>query len=366
MGEGSPRPDVSAAINISRILCILGVVYVHAWTGLTAEALNALNGTPQADLRWVLIELLGRSAVPLLGVISGWLVAAAVKRRSYRAFLSGKMRTLLAPLLAWNAIAMIIVCGAASLGWLSAPTPPNLWWIVNELFCLTAPNDVNVQMYFVRDLFVCMSFAPLLVRLPDWGLATIGAAVFVWFGTTLSFPLLLKPQILLFFILGIVARRREWERVLGNLRWRIVLAPYVLLAPVKILVSLYGGALTKSAPEAVNVLDLALRLSAALLVWRFAMRLVSTSVGERIRQLSSVAFLLFCSHMVFIWIGGPTIGRLTGPLGSKLYPLFLLSQPLLVLAAALGLRAGLSTLPYKAADLLTGRRTGRPLTLQKS
>jgi surface polysaccharide O-acyltransferase-like enzyme len=366
MGEGSPRPDVSAAINISRIVCILGVVYVHAWTGLTAEQLNALGGTPQADLRWILIELLGRSAVPLLGVISGWLVAAAVERRGYRAFLGGKVRTLLAPLLAWNAIAMIIVCGAASLGWLRAPTPPNLWWIVNELFCLTAPNDVNVQMYFVRDLFVCMTIAPLLVRLPDRALATIGAVVAVWFIGDWSIPLLLKPQILLFFILGIVARRRGWERTLGTMGWRFVLAPYALLAPAKILVSVYDGALAKSAPYAVNGLDLSLRLSAALLVWRIAMRLVPTEAGERLQRLSSVAFLLFCSHMVFIWVGGPTIGRLTGPLGSALYPLFLLSQPFLVLAAALGLRTALSALSPKATDLLTGRRAGRPLALQKN
>ena len=31
----------SAAIAIARVICILGVVYVHAWTGLNGEALQA-------------------------------------------------------------------------------------------------------------------------------------------------------------------------------------------------------------------------------------------------------------------------------------------------------------------------------------
>ena len=42
------------AIQIARVLCILGIVYVHAWTGLTGEQLAAIDQTPQGILRWPL------------------------------------------------------------------------------------------------------------------------------------------------------------------------------------------------------------------------------------------------------------------------------------------------------------------------
>src|SRR3546814_5334188 len=63
----------SDAISIARVICILGVVYVHAWTGLNGHDLESLRGTAQASLRWGLMEVFGRSAVPLLGLIYGWL-----------------------------------------------------------------------------------------------------------------------------------------------------------------------------------------------------------------------------------------------------------------------------------------------------
>ena len=71
----------SDAISIARVICILGVVYVHAWTGLNGHDLEIARGTPQENLRWLLMEIFGRSAVPLLGVISGWLVGGSSSAR---------------------------------------------------------------------------------------------------------------------------------------------------------------------------------------------------------------------------------------------------------------------------------------------
>ena len=56
------RARRSDAIAIARVICILGVVYVHAWTGLNGIALAALRGTGQDTLRWTLMEVFGRSA----------------------------------------------------------------------------------------------------------------------------------------------------------------------------------------------------------------------------------------------------------------------------------------------------------------
>jgi hypothetical protein len=46
--SGPPRSgQLSRAIGISRVLCIMGIVYVHAWTGLYGPSLSALADTPQ-------------------------------------------------------------------------------------------------------------------------------------------------------------------------------------------------------------------------------------------------------------------------------------------------------------------------------
>src|SRR3546814_2161390 len=59
------------------------------------------------------MELLGRSAVPLLGMISGWLVAGSASHRTYGAFIGGKTRTILLPMLLWNLLALLIISGGA-------------------------------------------------------------------------------------------------------------------------------------------------------------------------------------------------------------------------------------------------------------
>ncbi len=41
------RADQSNAIAIARVLCIVGIVYVHAWTGRSWSSLVVLSDTPQ-------------------------------------------------------------------------------------------------------------------------------------------------------------------------------------------------------------------------------------------------------------------------------------------------------------------------------
>src|SRR5690349_16915694 len=114
---------LSISIRAARVVCIVGVVYAHAWTGLSGDELVAADGTAQGALRWGLMEVFGRSAVPLLGMISGWLAAGSVRSRSYLAFVAGRAKTILAPMALWNALAIALVSGAALAGLVQAPIP---------------------------------------------------------------------------------------------------------------------------------------------------------------------------------------------------------------------------------------------------
>lgn len=354
--RSQPPSQLSSAIGISRVLCILGIVYVHAWTGLVGSDLITLDETPQGMLRWSLIELLGRSSVPLLSIISGWLVAASLGKRSWPGFLGGKARVILAPMVLWNAIAIMLVSGAAWLGWIEAPLPTSLWWTIDELLCLASPNDINVQMSFLRDLFVCMLAAPLLVRLPNWALAIIAALAIGWTISGLSLVLLLRPSILLFFIVGIVARRHDLAAWMASRPIVLVAGAYAVLATTLVWLETAGKALGVEDPTLLLSVDLLMRFTTALFFWSIAWRLADTRFGQWLLRFEPYVFLMFCSHLVMIWLGGPFIGQWTGTMGSPLWPAFLLAQPALVLGATVLLGSALNAVSPAAATLLSGGR----------
>lgn len=356
----APVLDTRAAIGIARVLCILGIVYVHAWTGRDGDTLIRMAHTGQGVLRWVLIELVGRSAVPLLGAISGWLVAASAARRGYAGFARVKARTIFLPMLLWNVVVMALVSSFAKWGHLAAPVPSSLREALDWLFCATQANPINVQISFLRDLFLCMLAAPLLARLPTRALFAVGVAAMLWDVSGANLMVLLRPQILVFFIGGMLAKRTGMAERIGSwpLAWTVL--PYLVLVVPKILISVRYEMWLLDHVAVADAIDLPLRFAAAIAVWRIALALAERPAGKIVLRGERYAFLLFCAHLVFIWLLGPVIGLATGRLGSPLYTPYLLLQPLLVLAPVVLLGRMLErTTPY-AANLLSGGRLAQP------
>ena len=73
-------------------------------------------------------------------------------------------------------------------------------------------------------------------------------------------------------------------------------------------------------------------------------------------RIEPFAFFLFCAHLILIWLFGPLLGKLFGKLGSPLYPVYLLIQPLLVLGAVMLIATGLRRIAPGAASVLSGGR----------
>lgn len=387
------------AIGIARVLCILGIVYVHGWTGLTAEKFDAIARTPQGIERWLLIELVGRCAVPLLGAISGWLSGPSAARRGYGPFVAVKARTIVAPMILWDLLAFS-VSAAAVWGTLQAPVPRDWWEALDWTLCLTQPNPINVQISFLRDLFVCMLAAPLLARARPWALwATLAAAIawsftqpalhewlsppvvdptawdrtahsghdpVGWVADAILGHLLLRPPILVFFVTGMLARRYGIaERVVRWPGWACLL-PYLLLCPIKVWLSITNEAWEKAHPGLVNIIDLPVRFAAALLIWKLALSLAPTRAGRFIVRGERYIFLLFCSHLILLWLAGPAIGQLTGPMGSPLWAPYFLLQPAMVLLATLPIAWGLERVSRPLASLMSGGRLAQPLPSRTS
>ncbi|HKY79971.1 MAG TPA: acyltransferase [Sphingobium sp.] len=343
----------SDAISIARVICILGVVYVHAWTGLSGHDLEIARGTPQESLRWLLMEIFGRSAVPLLGLISGWLVAGSSRTQNWFRHVVRKARTILLPMVVWNGLAILFVSGAAWLLGLSAPVPVSLDWMFEEMFIVSRNPDINVQMPFLRDLFLCMIAAPMLVRLPSWMLMTVAASAA--FAQLMGWgpPILMRPAILFFFTIGMVARRGGLADRVAAMSWARAALPFLLLMTAQLHFSLQA---TPGSGLAIGLLDLAVRVAAAACFWRLSWALAGGPARGMLLRIEPFAFFLFCSHLILIWLGGPVLGALFGKLGSPLYPAYLLVQPLLVLVAVLLLGSMLNRAWPGLATLLSGGR----------
>jgi len=359
MADDSDADRISSAIKVARVLCIMGLVYIHSWTGLTGDELRATTHSGQAMVRTGVMELFARSSVPLLSAISGWLVVRSAAKRGWFAFVGSKARAILLPMVAWNALAILLVSGSAWLFTLPAPLPRDAMWFADELLALTRANDINVQMPFLRDLFLCMLVAPWLARARLGWLALVIAGVLVWLATGWTTVLLQRPQILLFFLLGIVIRRRDLAPLLARAMPLLVWPAFLLLVAVKIAVLLDGPWRLGMLDVTANTVDLVLRFAGALAYWQAAWWLAGSRHAPAFRRLEPYMFLAFCSHLIMMWLAGPLIGRLTGPMGSPVYPVYFLLQPVLVLIATLGIAAVLRRLPVAIGDALSGGRLPR-------
>jgi hypothetical protein len=135
---------------------------------------------------------------------------------------------------------------------------------------------------------------------------------------------------------------------------------YAAVAAVQIGLETVGIDHGVNNPVLLAAVDVAMRFTTALFFWALAWRLADSRLAAPILRVEPFAFLMFCAHLIMIWLAGPLIGAFTGPIGSPLYPLFLLVQPLLVLAATLALgHAMMRTVP-SAAWVLSGGRLSAP------
>lgn len=353
----------SDSIAIARVICILGVVYVHAWTGVDAQTLFAMHGSGQDLLRWTLMEGFGRSAVPLLGLISGWLVAGSARTRNWWPFVRHKARTILLPMLLWNIIALLIICSAAAFLGLRAPVPPSFEWVAQELLILTRNPDVNVQMPFLRDLFLCMVAAPLLVRLPTAALAAVSAFAATCFIFSYGPPVLMRASILAFFALGMIVRRLEIEKRITGWPLGAALLPFCLIMPLKLYLSLDAvNPLWDNQGRPMAAIDMVTRVAAAIAFWRIAWALAGSRAAPPLKRIEPYMFMMFCAHLIIIWTLAPVVGAWVGPLGSPGYPAFLLLHPLLALGLTMLVARLLQRVAPGAAAVLSGGRLGRKLT----
>lgn len=313
------------AIKVSRVVCIFFVMYVHVYSGHGAN-LPIMSKFDASDVYYhFFMDVLGRSSVPLLSIISGWLYVNSAEK-TYFSLVWAKFQTLLIPLFIWNIITLTLVFAYAILTGKADHLPRDVASLTNALLAISR-SPINIQLGFLRDLFVIFLLSPLILPLVKRG------GIFVLIATALFCvmvpytPILLRTQLLFFFSLGIYLARKETIRIPISL-----VAVALIVLAVLFTTSMFAVAQRQPAFDFFGR-ELILRLSVAVIVWHVAVQ-VSQRAGSSIMRLEPFAFLAFCSHVLFFRAFSLIGVKIFGGLASPLYPIYFTIQPFLGFAVA--------------------------------
>lgn len=298
--------NISSRINLMRIFLICGIVFVHVPHDLqTSPFLSDANAFHW--LRVFLGDSFFRIGVPCLSAISGYLLfRRGMDGFDYAATLRSKFRTVLTPFLIWNLslLALVLLVQSRDIG---VGYFPDAWQssardMLNLAFA-TEDFPVNIPLYFLRDLFICILLSPVLAylvrRQPLLTCAILfGLAIL----PTLTIGLVLKKSILFSFTFGIcLALYRIDVKSLDRHAWLGLLVTVGAAA-------LLATGLYQAGPDFPFWLDLArnaLSIIGALGFWLLSALLIKTSFGQRLANTGSLSFWIFCAHyplLVVLWM----------------------------------------------------------------
>lgn len=323
---------------------------------MSAAELRQASDSWQGILYWIVVEVLSRSSVPLLSVISGWLVAASINRRSYAAFISGKMKSLLAPMAAWNLITVFLIGLVVLLADYHAGFEPVGLPLFNQIIHLLGVGELNYQNAFLRDVFICMLMAPWVLRLPDYALWLLIGGAAIWSIAEWQLYILLRPQILLFFLIGIIAERNDLDSAVRSFAFLPMMLVFALAVGAKAVLAIFSADYPLFHPYLAAVLDNGLRLIAAVVFWRAALRLAQGNYAPMLLKIEPYMFMMFCSHVLIIRGFSPFAAKLFGRFGDPLWPVYFILQPLFVLAVVYVIAEALKFFTPSIAQLLSGGR----------
>lgn len=346
--------NVSSRINLMRLLLIAGIVFVHIPYDPPRSPYLGNYGTVDW-LRVYLGDSLFRIGVPCLSVISGYLLfRRGLSQFDYRKVLGSKAVTVLLPFVIWNSVFLILVFAAQRNGVAVGYLPDVAEAPSHELASLAfAVQDwpINLPLYFLRDLLLCIALSPLLgqlvMRFPHLTLALFLAYA------VLPVPSLifLKKSILFGFSLGICTALHQLDvKRLDDHAVPITLA----MATVSLLLA---GGLCATGPEYPLWLEMLRNLTAIagiLGAWALSSLLVRTRFGTRLASASGLSFWIFCGHyplLMLLWMAWNRTNAFS-------YPLFYLVAPLLTLVFLIATHSLVKRAAPGLHAVLTGNRTG--------
>lgn len=342
---------VSDRIRVIRVVSILMVTLVHLQPGL-AEIKGAPY--PVELVRFVFINILAYASVPILSIISGYLLVKSYGRKRWLEYVGNRFLTLYVPLVTWSVMLSLVVVVLSSLGFSTtiyarlASMP-----LYDALFALT-DRPINYPLYFLRDIFVISLFAPFIIWAAQKVPLFLLSAAALGFVFDVGYPLLIRPMTLLFFSIGAVlaARRIDILRV-DEYRMPIFLGAgsfWFLM-----IIYLLGIRQVDDIYDRVAYLDLVNRFAVALVFWLLSDAVVRLLGKRAVRNAEQRIFLVFLSHVVVITIVGGAFGVLSGGMDNYGYLVLFFATPFFCYMAAAVLYGVLAILPQPVQIIFMGK-----------
>jgi succinoglycan biosynthesis protein ExoH len=307
-------------------------------------------------LRVFLGDSLFRVGVPCLSAISGYLLF----RRGFDGFdygktLRSKASTVLVPFLLWNLSFLAFVALAQSQGMGFGYLPDVIHASPRDMASLALALEawpINLPLYFLRDLLLCLVLSPLIgflmLRYPR---ATL-IALLLYAVLPLPNGVFLKKSILFGFSAGVgVALHRVNLAAID--RHAKAIFSGVFLATLLLSLGLY-----MTGPEFPLWLDMTrglIALTGILGSWALSALLVKTALGQRLSGGGGLSFWIFCGHypvLIVLWM-------IWNRLGYDFYPFFYAAAPVLTLVMLYGTHALMQSVSPRLHATLTGNRIGR-------
>ena len=269
--------------------------------------------------------------MPVLTVISGFLLfSSGIDREPMRCF-AKKSRTILIPFLCFNLTLLPFALGAEMFAGmeLSAnlwPFDPTRW--LNAAFGLTG-SPINYPLNFLRDLIVLMLLAPLfgwLLRHYAWPGFVLVLVVFMG---NFDGNFLLRDLMAVSFYIGGLAAVRNWNLSLLDRYAGICFIAFLVACAVIVHFRIANTT--------------HLRLAAPFLVWPATVLIVRTSLGSWLVRMSKYSFFLFLAHapvLLMTWV-------LYGRYGNLIpYPVYWVLAPICVGAVLIAVyKLAMATMP---------------------
>ena len=294
--------EQSQLIKVARVVCIIFMMTTHVWPG--SDRILAAETWPAQHLFFIIVvDLLGRAAVPLLSLISGLLFVHSVASRGTLSVLRTKPLTLLIPMVFWSVpmVALMFVerklTGSAS-GW-----PETILDWANTLFSITS-GPANGPLHFLREIFVMCCYASVILivyRRSVLMALILMAAIFLIEQQPGGF-IMFRSQIVTFFFFGMLlalAGQARWTP-----GWPLVLV-LVLIAVTAYVLDF--GAWAQGNHFMTRIAEHVPRIGMSFLMWRISYEIVR--IGGRL--MASLTFLephiftIFCAHRIVAgFVGG--------------------------------------------------------------
>lgn len=306
------KDQTNEFIRVLRPILVLLICAVHLpyIAGYTNEALPL--ETPQMLLSVYIKDVLARSGVPLLSIISGYLAFYSYKKHGYKIFLHKKVKSLLIPFIIVNIVTLIFLQIAQHF----TNSPIHAIKSVDDLSSVVQAIlginrlPVNGPLYFLRDLFlICCGIT--LIDLAARSRLAVSAIIayilylnfqhpglIVRFGDT-PVGILYRLDMVLFFLLGYCLSLRGIKPV--RVESYTAFTAILLYGSLMLLVAI---AISAIKPASINYLES--RWAIGLLAFFFIPAFMELSYRARktrtykiLLRLSPYSFMMFLTHFIF-------------------------------------------------------------------